>query len=244
MANARARGVSGLAVQPRIVHDRVVDVARDQQAAARRPLRQPCRGVRGQVSRGRRSRTARRLRCASRRTGFLYRGKGYCCLPFGSIGTQNAPFIQQMQASVSYVTGAHAIKVGFQNDFGTTTSAQFDNEYGLVLHVQQRRADFDRAARAAVHADDAPVAATSASTRRTSGRSNARPSTPAFASTTSRTTSPSSTSGRPRSCRTGTSRFPQSTYANMKDITPRVGVAYDLFGNGKTVAQGAAGAST
>ena len=36
-----------------------------------------------------------------------------------------------MQASVAYVTGAHALKVGFQNDFGTSTSAQYNNEYGL-----------------------------------------------------------------------------------------------------------------
>ena len=63
-------------------------------------------------------------------TGFLYRGKGYCCLPV-FFGTQNAPFTQQASASVSYITGAHALKVGFQNDFGTLEQQQLDNEQGL-----------------------------------------------------------------------------------------------------------------
>ena len=47
-------------------------------------------------------------------------------------GTQNAPFIQQMQGSMTYVTGAHAIKVGVQNDWGNTETSQLDNEYGLL----------------------------------------------------------------------------------------------------------------
>ena len=96
----------------------------------------------------------RRFAVRETSTGFLYRGKGYCCgLPSAWLfGTQNAPFIQQMQASVSYVTGAHAMKVGFQNDFGTSNSAQLRQRVRAVLHVQQRRAEFDRAARAAVHA--------------------------------------------------------------------------------------------
>jgi len=87
--------------------------------------------------------------------GFLYRGKGYCCLPV-FFGTQDAPFIMQAQASATYVTGSHAIKVGFQNDFGTSTSAQFDNEFGF-LHVSERRPGLARATRAAVRADDASV---------------------------------------------------------------------------------------
>ncbi len=32
---------------------------------------------------------------------------------------------------MSYITGSHALKVGFQNDFGTLTQEQFDNEQGL-----------------------------------------------------------------------------------------------------------------
>ena len=47
-------------------------------------------------------------------------------------GTQNAPFIQQAQGSMTYVTGAHAIKIGIQNDWGNTETSQLDNEYGLM----------------------------------------------------------------------------------------------------------------
>ena len=36
----------------------------------------------------------------------------------------------------------------------------------------------------------------------------------------------------------GISRSRRLDYANMKDLTPRVGVAYDLFGDGKTAVQG------
>ena len=90
-------------------------------------------------------------------TGFLYRGKGYCCLPV-FFGTQNAPFTMQYSGAVSYITGSHAMKVGIQNDFGTLEQQQLDNECRVVLHVQQRRADVHPAARAALHPDDPSVA--------------------------------------------------------------------------------------
>ena len=64
-------------------------------------------------------------------TGFLYRGKGYGSQPFSWFGTQEAPLIAQAHASVSYITGSHALKFGFQNDFGGVTQENFDNEYGL-----------------------------------------------------------------------------------------------------------------
>ena len=102
-------------------------------------------------------RTGERFRCASRAPDSSTAGKGYCCLPV-FFGTQNAPFIQQTSASVSYVTGSHALKVGFQNDFGTLTQRTVRQRVRAVLHVQQRRADLDPAARAAVRPDDAPVA--------------------------------------------------------------------------------------
>ena len=37
----------------------------------------------------------------------------------------------QARASVSYITGSHAMKVGIQNDFGTLEQQQLDNEQGL-----------------------------------------------------------------------------------------------------------------
>src|SRR5262249_48769149 len=52
-------------------------------------------------------------------TGFRYHGNGYCCYGLGGtgglgiptiFGTQHAPFIMQAQTSLSYVTGAHAMK--------------------------------------------------------------------------------------------------------------------------------------
>jgi hypothetical protein len=64
-------------------------------------------------------------------TGLRYRGNGYCCYPFAIYGTQDAPHIMQAQASVSYVTGAHALKFGWQDDFGTSGSCQYDNSQGL-----------------------------------------------------------------------------------------------------------------
>ena len=93
--------------------------------------------------------------CVRRAPDFSTAGKAIAaCRCF--FGTQNAPFTMQAQASVTYVTGSHALKVGFQNDFGSSAVA-IRQRAGPLLHVQQRRAHLDPAACAAVYADRAFV---------------------------------------------------------------------------------------
>jgi hypothetical protein len=166
-------------------------------------------------------------------TGFLYRGKGYCCAPFAFFGTQDAPFIQQAQASVSYVTGAHAMKVGFQDDFGTSTSAQFDNEAGLFY-------TFNNGVPVSIEQHALPFSATThlsldlgiyAQDKWTVKRAtiNAGLRFDFF-----RNRFPEQHLGPASFVPDRNITIPARDYANMKDVTPRVGVAYDLFGNGKT----------
>jgi hypothetical protein len=166
-------------------------------------------------------------------TGFLYRGKGYCCIPFAFFGTQHAPFIQQWQASVSYVTGAHAVKVGAMNDFGTSTSSQFDNEYGLFytfnngvpVSLEQHALPFSATTRLSldmgIYAQD----------RWTYKRAtiNAGLRLDLF-----RNKFPEQHLGPASFVPDRNITIPETKYANMKDVTPRLGVAYDIFGDGRT----------
>ena len=166
-------------------------------------------------------------------TGFLYRGRGYCCIPFAFYGTQDAPFIQQMQASVAYVTGAHALKFGFQNDFGTSTSAQYDNEYGLFY-------TFNNGVPVSIEQHALPFSATThlsldlgiyAQDKWTYKRAtiNGGVRVDFF-----KNDFPEQHLGPASFVPNRNITIPALDYANMKDITPRVGIAYDLFGDGKT----------
>ena len=165
-------------------------------------------------------------------TGFLYRGKGYCCLPV-FFGTQNAPFTQQASASMSYITGSHALKVGFQNDFGTLTQEQFDNEQGLFYtfnngvptSIQQHALPFAQKTHLSldmgIYAQD----------RWTFKRAtiNAGVRVDLF-----KNKFPEQTLGPASFVPNRNIVIPETPYASLKDITPRIGVAYDLFGNGRT----------
>jgi len=165
--------------------------------------------------------------------GFRFRGKGYCCTPFVFFGTQNAPFIMQAQASAAYVTGSHAFKVGFQNDFGTVTQGQFDNEQGLFytflngvpVSLEQHALPFDNTAHLSydlgVYAQD----------RWTYKRAtiNAGVRFDYFD-----TYFPEQRLGPASFVPNRNIVIPRTDYNNMKDVTPRIGVAFDLFGNGKT----------
>src|SRR4030095_2856291 len=165
-------------------------------------------------------------------TQFLYRGKGYCCLP-NFFGTQNAPFTMQASASASYVTGSHALKFGFNNDFGTISQSQFDNEYGLWYFftngvpssLEQHALPFTQTAH--LSADMGIYAQDRWTIQRATINAGVR-------FDYFKNNFPEQVLGPAAFVPNRNIVIPETSFANMKDITPRVGVAYDLFGNGKT----------
>ena len=77
----------------------------------------------------------------------LYRGAGQTGLgPF--IGVSG--YIASAQASLSYVTGSHALKVGFLNTWGVRNVNYENIDSGRALPLQQRRAEPAHAVRDAV----------------------------------------------------------------------------------------------
>jgi hypothetical protein len=187
-------------------------------------------------------------------TGLQYHGNGYCCSGFAIYGTQDAPHIMQAQGSLSYVTGAHAMKFGWMNDFGTSTSCQYDNTGAMsfsfgtpvvgVPHV-------DSAGRSLVpvsieqHA--LPYCATThltaemgiyAQDKWTFGRATINGG---LRFDYFKNRFPDQHLGPTVWTPTRDFTIPAQDYNDMKDITPRVGFVYDLTGNGKTAIKAAWG---
>jgi hypothetical protein len=200
-------------------------------------------------------------------TGFRWHGNGYCCYTAGGsgglgiptvYGTQHAPFIQQAQASLSYVTGAHAMKFGWQQDFGNSTNCNYDNSAG-VNYAGRPVGNFylfgnDLGAAGASHVDQyghslvpvsleehaLPICSTThlsaemgiyAQDKWTVKRAtiNAGVRFDYF-----KNTFPEQTLGPSVWTPDRNVTVPATDYNNMKDITPRVGIVYDLTGDGKT----------
>jgi hypothetical protein len=165
-------------------------------------------------------------------SGFLYRGKGYCCLPV-FFGTQDAPLIAQVHANVSYVTGSHALKFGFQNDFGGVIQEQFDNEYGLFytftngvpVSLEQHALPFKQETH--VSADMGVYAQDRWTYKRATINAGIR-------FDFFKNSFPDQHLGPASFVPNRDITIPASDYNSLKDITPRVGAAYDLFGDGRT----------
>jgi len=163
-------------------------------------------------------------------SGVSYRG------PKGYFGTSMRFFAElqdtNWRGSLSYITGAHALKVGYQDHVGSTLSHNnipvagnlsytFSNGAPVSLTL---RAPFD----SETHVHDGGVYAQDKWTiRRTTVNVGIRWD---FYRTSFPEQSLSATTYTPNRNVT----FPAADLASFNDITPKLGVAYDLFGNGKT----------
>jgi hypothetical protein len=182
-------------------------------------------------------------------TGLTYHGNGYCCSGFAIYGTQHAPHIMQAQASVSYVTGAHAMKFGWMNDFGTSTSCQYDNTGAMMFRFGGGVTD--PAGRSltpvAIEQHALPYCGTThlsaemgiyAQDKWTVGRATINGG---LRFDYFKNNFPDQHLGPTVWTPTRNITVPAQDYNNMKDISPRVGFAYDLTGDGKTALKAAWG---
>ena len=162
--------------------------------------------------------------------GLLYRGAGQTGLgPFIRV----KGYIASAQASVSYVTGTHAVKVGFLDTFGTRRE-DYNN---IDANVRYR---FNNGVPNLITQVATPYGF----------RSNLGGELGVFAQdrwTLDRLTLnlgvrfdylninfPEQSLGPGGLVPNRNITFPQNDYLGWKDISPRIGAAYDLFGSGKT----------
>ena len=165
-------------------------------------------------------------------TNFFYRGKGGDGGVSGLFGF-TAQKLNTAVASMSYVTGAHSIKVGFNDTWASSTSTSESNSSYMMFR-------FNNGVPNQLTMYGVP----------TRGQSLIKGEIGLYAQdrwTVDRWTINAGVrydgfrGGYPEQYRgpaplqpTRDYTFPAVTSMSLKDVTPRLGVAYDLFGNGRT----------
>jgi hypothetical protein len=182
-------------------------------------------------------------------TGLMYHGNGYCCSAFALYGSQFAPHIMQAMASMAYVTGAHAVKVGFMDDFGTSTSCQYDNTGSMMFRFAGGVTDSGGRSLtpSSIEQHAVPYCATTkltgemgiyAQDKWTVGKMSLNGG---VRFDWFRNRFPDQHLGPGQWTPNRNFTIPAQDYSNLKDISPRVGFAYDLTGRQRIVLRAATG---
>jgi hypothetical protein len=159
--------------------------------------------------------------------GLVYRG-----LAAGAYAHNSMPNIWQGRASLSYVTGSHAFKFGFEDLWGTTTSSFTDDSSslsyrfnnGVPNQITERSTPYDQIWNLNELGAFAQDRWTMKQLTLNVGVRFDRYTT-GF---------PATTFGPGPLVPTRDLVVPASPFYDWKDLTPRLGSVYDLFGNGKT----------
>jgi hypothetical protein len=162
-----------------------------------------------------------------------YRGRGHGGNQAVAPGYHTEPHDQQIAASLSYVTGSHNLKFGVQDQWGTidlfseTVPANVDYYFvnGVPSQVRQWALPIHTAnklsAELGLYAQDAWTI------KRATINMGLR-------FDYFKNSFPEQTLGPGLFVPNRNVTFAPASFYSMKDLTPRIGIAYDLFGNGKT----------
>jgi len=169
---------------------------------------------------------------------FLYRGKGnHNPDPIFNCNHQDIPHMMQASGAASYITGAHAFKAGIENFWGTqiqsngdvasASSYRFNN--GIPNQITQRATPF-KDLKTSIPAELGMYV-------QDKWTKNRLTTTAGLRFDWFKTIFREMTLGPGPNVPNRNFTIPESTWFNYKDLSPRLGLAYDVFGTGKTAAK-------
>jgi hypothetical protein len=169
---------------------------------------------------------------------FLYRGKGnHNPDPIFNCNHQDIPHMMQASGAMSYITGTHAFKVGIENFWGTQNQSNGDIASSLSYRfnnripnqITQRATPFNDL-RTSIPAELGFYVQDKWTKERLTVTAGLR-------FDWFKTIFREMTLGPGPNVPNRNFTLPESTWFNYKDLSPRLGLAYNVFGNGRTAAK-------